>query len=837
MELFPELKNIKVPTEKSRLWKDECCYCFDTPENGEGLFIDLIGLLAFSKKYVQLNHQKTHHHLYLNFKKVAIVNEKVKSPTIENGGEEKPPKKLAIGVEGGFNVEDEEIKYEEHYKLYIFPDDKFLELSDPIIPENVRVCCEKIKTLNSQSRKEEIVSWNAESVFPSAFAESIIQLDNNTKKIDPKGPWRCDIEGCDKVENLWLNLTDGFIGCGRKYADGTGGNGHAQEHFNQTQYPISVKLGTITKDHADVYSYPEDDMVSDPLLFQHLTHWGLNPNVMVKTEKSMAELELDQNLNFEFGKIQEKGKLLENVFGPGLTGIENLGNSCYMSSVIQMIFAIDSFQTRYLKDREASFKDITQDPTQSFEIQMSKLAHGLLSGDYSIPLSKPSKNANEESEAATQIGIAPKMFKSLIGASHAEFSTMKQQDAHEYLQYLLEYIERAEHSRPSWIQQANPTRLFQFHNEDRIECGSSGQVKYTRRLENILSVPVNLDDATNKQEVAQYEETLKQQNGVRQKDQEEIRPIIPLVSCINGFVEPYRVEDFLSPATGVKTFSLNSSRMATFPEVLIIHLKKYTYNADYTPKKLNVFMDVPDIIDIDSLRGRGIKEGEVPLKEGTINTTTKVPEPSFNQEVLDTLLSMDFPLVRCKKALLATGGKDAELAMNWIFEHTEDPDIDIEQTPVNNNNNNNNSSNSNDKLFVFNSQDVDNIIGMGFTDSQAKLALKNTKGNLERAADWLFSHIDNLDELVAKDNASTSSINPSLIPQSTTSLQPVSDGVGKYELLGFISHLGNNVTCGHYVCHIKKNNRWIKFNDRHVQLSEQPPKELGYIYFYKRQLN
>lgn len=29
------------------------------------------------------------------------------------------------------------------------------------------------------------------------------------------------------------------------------------------------------------------------------------------------------------------------------------------------------------------------------------------------------------------------------------------------------------------------------------------------------------------------------------------------------------------------------------------------------------------------------------------------------------------------------------------------------------------------------------------------------------------------------------------------------DGPGKYTLVGFISHMGSNTACGHYVCHIK----------------------------------
>lgn len=55
---------------------------------------------------------------------------------------------------------------------------------------------------------------------------------------------------CDLQENIWMNLTDGKVLCGRRYFDGSGGNNHALLHFQQTGYPLAVKLGTITPDGA-----------------------------------------------------------------------------------------------------------------------------------------------------------------------------------------------------------------------------------------------------------------------------------------------------------------------------------------------------------------------------------------------------------------------------------------------------------------------------------------------------------------------------------------------------------------------------------------------------------
>jgi ubiquitin carboxyl-terminal hydrolase 5/13 len=93
-------------------------------------------------------------------------------------------------------------------------------------------------------RKEQLAAWAADEKQVSAYAMNLQQI-NNGVVISPSG-WKC--AKCDKKDNLWLNLTDGMILCGRKNWDGSGGNNHAIEHYEQTRHPLAVKLGTITAD-------------------------------------------------------------------------------------------------------------------------------------------------------------------------------------------------------------------------------------------------------------------------------------------------------------------------------------------------------------------------------------------------------------------------------------------------------------------------------------------------------------------------------------------------------------------------------------------------------------
>ncbi len=76
--------------------------------------------------------------------------------------------------------------------------------------------------MDSPFKKQSLASWEVE-VLP---CEHSLTLHQNSAYKDLS---HCS--DCQLSTNLWLCLTCGHVGCGRKYFDGTGGNNHAIDHF------------------------------------------------------------------------------------------------------------------------------------------------------------------------------------------------------------------------------------------------------------------------------------------------------------------------------------------------------------------------------------------------------------------------------------------------------------------------------------------------------------------------------------------------------------------------------------------------------------------------------
>ena len=907
-----------------RVFKEECAFSFDTPRCIDGLYVSLLSFQGFGRGFVEADSAKTGCKLYLH-----ILEREVGASTdaAEQQKQKQKGDSIAVSSDGGLSFKEKEIKFEKKYSLVVLPEFTSVPLPDARVPLMATDLAETIINSAGANTQASIGEWQQE-IKVSKYAENLKQLsydehgaliDNadadesdagtkrittNAKHVSPDAStWRCEESG--EKDNLWLNLSTGFIGSGRRHYDGSGGNGAALRHFEATgsKYPLVVKLGTITPHGADVYSYAkdEDDLVKDPLLAEHLAHWGIDVMRMKKTEKTMAELQVELNQKFEFDRITEAGAELVSLSGPGLIGLQNLGNSCYINSIVQVLYSLPEMHGRYLNNATALFESAPKVPQDDLLTQLARLGVGMCAPP---PASAPSENGKDAGAGASvsprDAYVAPRTFRSLVGRGHPEFSTAHQQDTLEYFDHLMELIVRAEHAGKTNKRLGEDctslAALFRYEVESRIQVGDSGKVMYKSNQDSALRLEIPIAAAVNGDAVSAYEEReakrqrLKEENAVAYigdgsvvgngastdklaahgnggsngdavtvGKEEPVIPRVPFDACLAQFGEEEVIDGYMSPTTGALTTAMKRVRMKTFPPYLVVQMRRYFVASDWSAKKMNVLVDVPESFDMSSMRGSGPAAGEDVLDEAeALEAERRVQEASQREQqqqqnqqadaaaaavpnagIVEQLMGMGFSENASKRAALATGNSSAEASMEWVFAHMGDSDFNDPLPPASTPGAGGTGTGGGSAApSSANAESVQMLCAMGFSEKHAEAALTACNGSLERAADWLFSHADNLDaacdEAMGAGRGGTGGTDGGDASASGGDAPRVFDGEGKYTLFAIVSHIGSNTNSGHYVAHIRKDGRWVLFNDEKVAASSSPPLDLGYIYFFKR---
>jgi ubiquitin carboxyl-terminal hydrolase 5/13 len=294
MEVIQSLAGTcRVAAAHDQVLNAECCYTFHTPYTTEGgILVSLNTFMGTVQEMAALPSDSPGGEEAVF---VRIAKRRVEKPPPPEGEEPAVPTKLGIGVEGGFLGEND--KYETITTTSIvvlrrndadpFAPEVVVELpysddNKSTFPMNVADSVDSILCHAGLTTQQDVKAWQLdmdEDIPVSKYAAALAFVDNGVV-IDPDpASWKCQKDG--STENLWLNLSDGYIGGGRRNWDGSGGSNGALDHYNETgqRYPLVVKLGTITADvsTADCYSYAgdEDGPVKIPNLAELLDRRGI----------------------------------------------------------------------------------------------------------------------------------------------------------------------------------------------------------------------------------------------------------------------------------------------------------------------------------------------------------------------------------------------------------------------------------------------------------------------------------------------------------------------------------------------------------------------------------
>lgn len=353
------------PTAAARV-SAECSFSFDTPFSPEGTYLGLQSYTASSAPFLGLHRARTGDTVYVHMRHTRVAA---------------PPQAAAAAAAparqpGDFD-EAPPFAVHKRHELIIFTaepptlaaaatapadagprqtiPDYTSDATRALLPEYLDTVATAVLAheASAASSAASSAALAEEPPRASCHADSLLQCKDAAtgapRVVSPRpADWLCDAPGCSVRVGLWLNLTDGYIGCGRRQLDGSGGNGHALAHSSAcaargTSAPLVVMLGSITAAGGTCYSYGPSELrnVTNPHLHNHLAYFGINAMALKKTVRTAEE----RNTAFMRWHRERAGSLAQRVSGAGRLGLEKLGNFCYMAAMLQLLAAAEGWSS------------------------------------------------------------------------------------------------------------------------------------------------------------------------------------------------------------------------------------------------------------------------------------------------------------------------------------------------------------------------------------------------------------------------------------------------------------------------------------------------------------
>lgn len=761
-----QLLSIEVPLS---IENDDCVYCFEnmknrTKDDGHSLHICLTCFQCFCEDHWALHQEVVvHEHgcthdLSLKVSKVLKPEEKPSSPPLE--------KKLKLEVK---DVNEDDL-YDTYWSLQSLENGELLSAVSENVPSDIMAVINKILNAKSASFQDLSNTWTLE-IRPCKHVESF-DVSKLTKADNFSLSSSCNT--CGLESNLWLCLHCGNVGCGRQQI-GIEGHSHALKHYEETEnHCLAVKLGSLAKGTSDVYCYAcdEDVRFTDHGKWESiLKFWGIDLSNKQADEKTLIELQVEQSMKWDFKMVDSKGHELQSLpndlrYGVGLL---NLGNTCYLNSVIQIL--LNGGVKNWNLDSLGDFPSDVIYPRNNLKCQLIKLRNGM------------KQDATKYSG-----GIKPTSFKKVVGGSHEEFSTGRQQDAMEFFSYLSDKLDRDVFAKLD----GSPNDAFRFKMQDKFKCSKCNQVKLVDQVTEFIQIPL-----------IRMEESQTIEDRLRDYFAEELI-------------------EFHCPTCKEVTLATKTTGFVTLPQTLILNPTR-TEIINWQPSKTSDQLVVPGIrndavLDITCYSAKGKLEDEIEFAEEGSESF------SFNESALVQLKEMGFSEGAAKRALYASNNTDSETAMNWLLQHLDDPDLNDDFVPP---------SNAQGAEKVDNTS-LDDMIAMGLDPKLCRKALLLNNGNVPLSVEWVFSNMDDDGEIAGGNGVQ---------PEKMYGINPFPNA--RYTLSAAICHKGNSVHSGHYVAFIKKNvdgkDQWVLYNDEKILLAnaESSMDEIernGYIFLFQLQI-
>ncbi|KAK6179819.1 hypothetical protein SNE40_012090 [Patella caerulea] len=404
--------------------------------------------------------------------------------------------------------------------------------------------------------------------------ETCVRISSAPVKCENNPPEFC-CSVCLTGSSPWICLSCGVVSCGRYVS------GHAREHYEATQHSVCMDCHNLM-----TFCYLCDEFVINDTTAGNL-------DKLRKNLESFSRLTLQSQSaqNHRTGKPRRRSSVesVENkckrvkredknkANGPRSSGLRNLGNTCFMNAVLQSLSNIQHF-CGYIKQLP-SLED------KIIKCRKSQIKKTRESGD-TVLLVEELRKTLVSLWQGSKSSISPESLFSVIWKVVPRFRGYQQQDAHEFMRYLLDRLH------------TELLQLLPYPNSNSPYIGPKGKSTIVTAifgglLQNEVNCLICGMESKKHDPFLDLSLDIPSQYVTRTSKTKEGESVCKLGDCLESFTDVEELEEselYMCSNCKLKQRSTKKFWIRRLPNVLCLHLKRFRWSSHHRVK-VETFVD------------------------------------------------------------------------------------------------------------------------------------------------------------------------------------------------------------------------------------------------------